>query len=49
MLKFPNGAHDDEVDAMTQYLITWEYKASGRVIVDNYLGTMSNVLKGLKV
>lgn len=35
MMKFPNGAHDDEVDAMTQYLINYEYHTRGRVETNN--------------
>lgn len=47
MLKFPNGAHDDEVDAMTQYLITWEYKASGKFNTSNTIISFSKLIRGL--
>jgi predicted phage terminase large subunit-like protein len=29
---FPNGAHDDQVDAMTQALLRWNMVASEQVI-----------------
>jgi len=49
LLKFPNSEHDDEVDAMTQYLNVWQYKTSGRLLKDDgYLG-IANAWKGLKV
>lgn len=31
MLKFPNGSHDDEVDAMSQYLISWDNTIKGGI------------------
>ena len=49
MLKFPNSEHDDEVDAMTQYLNSYEYKHSGRVLTDSYFSNISNALRGIKI
>lgn len=34
MMKFPNSQHDDEVDAMTQYLNSWQYRSSGKISTD---------------
>lgn len=50
MLKFPNGTHDDEVDAMTQYIITSEQRQSGgRVLTDSYYSTLSKAFRGMKI
>ena len=49
MLKFPNGAHDDEVDAMTQYLVCYEYRNSGRICTDSYYTSISDIFRGVKL
>lgn len=49
MMKFPNSEHDDEVDAMTQYLITSENRSGGRVLTDSYYTSLSKAFRGLKV
>jgi len=49
MMKFPNGEHDDEVDAMTQYLTTYTYKSGGRILTDSYYTIVSNSFRGVKV
>ena len=49
MLKFPNGAHDDEVDAMTQYLNTWQYRCSGRICTESCYNEIGNAWKGIKI
>ena len=49
MMKFPNGEHDDEVDAMTQYLVGYSYKTSGRILTDSYYTIVSNSFRGVKV
>lgn len=49
MLKFPNSEHDDEVDAMTQYLNSYQYRTSGRICTDIALQNLANAWKGLKV
>lgn len=47
MMKFPNGAHDDEVDAMTQYLVCYEYHTSGRVETNLGFITFAKAIRGL--
>lgn len=47
LMKFPNGAHDDEVDAMTQYLVTYQYKVGGRVDTNNKFVDFVNAIRGL--
>jgi len=32
---FPNGAHDDQVDAMTQALLRWHYTPAQQIIYYN--------------
>jgi hypothetical protein len=32
-VQFPNGAHDDQVDAMTQMLLRWHQPVEERVVV----------------
>ena len=49
MMKFPNGAHDDEVDAMTQYLISYEYRTSGKISTNSCYATISEIFRGIKV
>lgn len=46
MMKFPNGSHDDEVDAMTQYLCGYEYRTSGKVGTSSELITFSKAIRG---
>lgn len=48
-LKFPNGAHDDEVDATTQYLICENQQSGGKICNDNIYKRLNNGLRGLKV
>lgn len=48
LMKFPNSEHDDEVDAMTQYLINWNYKACGTISRENFDNFMS-AWRGIKV
>ena len=49
MMKFPNGAHDDEVDAMTQYLCSYEYRTSGKVGTNGFYSKISEAFRGLKI
>lgn len=49
LCKFPNSAHDDEVDAMTQYLNDYSYKHSGRVCTDSYYKRLNNAFRGIKI
>ena len=48
MMKFPNSEHDDEVDAMTQYLNTWQYRSSGRLVKDKEVIRLANAWRNLK-
>ena len=34
LLKFPNSAHDDFVDTVSQYLLNYQYKHGGRIVTD---------------
>ena len=47
MMKFPNGTHDDEVDAKTQYLVSYEYRYSGKVGTDSNYISFSKAIRGL--
>ena len=49
MLMFPNGEHDDEVDAMTQYLNSYSYTYSGKILTDGYYSVISNSFRGVKI
>ena len=46
MMKFPNGSHDDEVDAMTQYLVTYQYKYGGRIETNKGFIDFVNAIRG---
>lgn len=46
MMKFPNGEHDDEVDAMTQYLVSYSYHCNGRVDTDNRFSAFAKAIRG---
>lgn len=47
MLTFPNSDHDDEVDAMTQYLVNWSAKPNGRFNTSNTMVSFSKIIRGL--
>lgn len=49
MMKFPNSTHDDDVDAMTQYLISSTNTSSGKVLTDSYYSSLSKAFRGFKV
>lgn len=49
MMKFPNSTHDDEVDAMTQYLITWNFHCNGRLCDDNAYKQLNDIWRGIKI
>lgn len=46
MMKFPNGEHDDEVDAMTQYLTTYSYKNGNKIEIESRYITFANAIRG---
>ena len=45
MLQFPNGEHDDEVDAMTQYLVTYSYKGGGKIVTTNSIISFAEAIR----
>lgn len=49
MMKFPNSTHDDEVDAMTQYLINWNYHCNGRLCGSNAFEELNDIWRGIKI
>ena len=49
VLRFPNVGHDDFVDTISQYLLNYEYKYSGRIRTDTYYNDISDVFRGVKV
>ena len=46
LLMFPNGAHDDFVDTVSQYLLNYQYKYGGRVATDSVFLTLANAIRG---
>ena len=46
LLMFPNGAHDDFVDTVSQYLLNYQYKYGGRVATDSGFLTLANAIRG---
>ena len=46
LLKFPNSAHDDFVDTVSQYLLNYQYKYGGRVATDSGFLTLANAIRG---
>ena len=47
MMTFPNSDHDDEVDAMTQYLNVWATNTNGKFNTSNTIISFSKVIRGL--
>jgi len=48
-IRFPNGANDDEVDCMTQYLNDWSVGYSGKAQVESYWGDVRKAFRGIKI
>ena len=46
LLRFPNGTHDDFVDMLSQYLLNYEYRYSGKVDTDNRFSALSKAIRG---
>ena len=46
LLRFPNGAHDDFVDMVSQYLLNYEYRYGGRIDTDNRFSLLSKAIRG---
>lgn len=48
-IRFPNGANDDEVDCMTQYLNDWAVGYSGKAQVEKYWVDVRKAFRGVKI
>ena len=48
LLKFPNATHDDFVDTISQYLLNYEYRYSGKVTTDNTMVLLSKAIRGIE-
>lgn len=46
LIKFPNVGHDDFVDTITQYLLNYEYRYSGKIDIDNRFSALSKAIRG---
>ena len=46
MLRFPNGAHDDFVDMVSQYLLNYEYRYGGKVDTDSRFSAIALAIRG---
>lgn len=45
-MRFPNGAHDDEVDATTQYLNEIRYSNSGKILLGSNIERINRAFRG---
>lgn len=48
VLRFPNVAHDDFVDTISQYLLNYEYRYGGRIQTNSVYSTLSKAIRGFK-
>ena len=46
LLRFPNYAHDDFVDTISQYLLNYEYRYGGKVNTEGYYATFAEAIRG---
>ena len=46
LLRFPNYAHDDFVDTISQYLLNYEYRYGGKINTDSTMGLLSKAIRG---
>ena len=46
MLRFPNATHDDFVDMVSQYLLNYEYRYSGKINTDSSLSLLAKAIRG---
>lgn len=46
LLKFPNAAHDDFVDTISQYLLNYEYRYGGKVETDDFYSAFAQAIRG---
>lgn len=49
MMKFPNSTHDDDVDAMTQYLINSTNNSYGKICGGSEYTTLNDIWRGIKI
>lgn len=49
LLRFPNVAHDDFVDTISQYLLNYEYKYGGTILTDSSFKLLSDAIRGFKI
>ena len=49
ILKFPKVSHEEIVDMMTQYLLNYQYKYSGKIDTNNSFSKIANAIRGLKI
>ena len=49
MMKFPNGKHDDEVDAMTQYLNDYASKNGGKIVTNKVVVSFADAIRSFKL
>ena len=49
LLRFPKATHDDFVDTISQYLLNYQYKYSGRIGTDTKYATISQAVRGFRV
>lgn len=47
MLRFPNVPNDDFVDTISQYLLNYEYRYSGKINTDSTVKLLSKAIRGL--
>ena len=46
ILRFPNGAHDDFVDMVSQYLLNYEYRYGGKIDTDSRFSLFAKAIRG---
>ena len=49
MLRFPNGTHDDFVDMVSQYLLNYEYRYSGKIDTNSNFKTLADAIRGFRI
>jgi len=46
LLRFPNATHDDFVDTISQYLLNYEYRYSGKINTNSTMGLLAEAIRG---
>ena len=49
ILRFPKVAHEEIVDTMTQYLLNYQYRYSGKINTDSNFSRLAQAIRGLKI